>query len=93
LKYLSFRNTRKYIKRVLPLRTRNRKLGKQNYFKYAASNARERTLEQDRKRKNRVRPKNRRYFYSYYRLQRNFNKQLIKFQPKLFAKSVFNAGA
>jgi len=92
LRYLNLKGTRKYVKRILPLRIRNRKFGRQNYFKYAANNAQERVFEENRKRMNRVKPKDKRYFYSYYSLQRNFNKQLIKFQPKLFAKDLFDAG-
>ncbi len=90
-KYLNAKSMRKYIKKNLPMRIRNRKIGRQNYFKYAFKNSKEIKFEKNRKKKNRVKRKHKRFVYSYYRLQRNFNKQLIKLQPRLLAKNVFNA--
>jgi hypothetical protein len=65
-------------------------LGRKNYLKYSHANFKEIKFEKNRERKNRVKPKLRKFVYSYYRLQHNLNKQLIKMQPKLFAKHVFN---
>jgi hypothetical protein len=80
------------VKKILPRRVRNRNFGRQNYFKYAFKNSKEIGFEKSRKKKNRIKLKHRVFVYSYYRLQRNFNKELIKAQPKLFAKNLFNAG-
>lgn len=83
---------KRFRKWSLPLPRRNRQLGRQNYFKYAANNVQEMKFEKTRQRRNRVKFKYRKFVYSYYRLQGNFHKQLIKAQPKLFAKDLFNAG-